>query len=156
MATNFLWGTRGSVLNLLTTELNSLASGSACAFGPEINNLLAAPGGYMLGDLNFKLASSSSALTSASYLDVCFVPTVDGTNYPKFTSGSSYKLAVQNYKVGTIWLFPGTLSSEAIYECLPGVRIPGGKFKTVLINQSGVTLPSSGNTLDLYPTPEQY
>ena len=156
MATNFVWGTRGTVMNLLTTELNTLANGSSTAFGPVINNTLASLGGFELCDLNFKLASSSLALTTASYLQVCLVPTVDGTNYPKLTSGASYKLALQDYLVATIWLFPGTLSAEVIYENVQGVRLPGCNFKTVLINQSGVTLPASGNTLDAYPTPEQY
>jgi hypothetical protein len=39
---------------------------------------------------------------------------------------------------------------------LPDVRIPLGFFKAILVNHAGVTLPASGNTLDLYPTPTQY
>lgn len=156
MTTNFLWGTRGLLANLLTTELNSLANNAATAFGPEVNNLLAAPAGYQLCGLNFKLASSSSALTVNSSLQIAFVTTTDGTNYPKFTSGASYKLALQNYIVATIWLYPATLSAEVIYENTERVILPGCKFKTVLINSSGVALPASGNTLDAYYTPEQY
>jgi hypothetical protein len=36
------------------------------------------------------------------------------------------------------------------------VAVPSAKFKVVLVNGTGVTLPSSGNTLKLIPTPEQY
>lgn len=153
MATNFLWGTRQTAYNLLTTELNSLASGSSTAYGPEIDNT---SNKWQLGDLNFKLASSSSALTGASYCDVYFVISADGTNYPKLTSGSSWKLASANYFAASIAFHPATLSSEVIYECVRGVLIPSAKFKTVLVSALGVTMPSSGNTLDIIPSPEQY
>ena len=153
MATNFLWGSEGSVINLLTTELNSLTNGYSTAFGPEVDNTT---NRYQEGRLAFKLASSSSALTSASFVAVYFVTSNDGTNYPKLTRGSSFKFSEINYLAATIQLYPGTLSSEVLYENVRGVLIPSGKFKTVLVNQSGVTLPSSGNTLDLYPTPSQY
>lgn len=145
MATNFLWSAAGTVQNLLTTELNSLASGSGTAFGPEIT-----PAGYTHCDLLFKLASSSSALTAASYFLVYFVPTADGTNYPKYTSGASYKIAEQ-YLAATMRLHPATLSSEVIYEAVMRVQFPRAKFKTVLVSAAGVSLPSSGNTLDAYP-----
>lgn len=152
MPTNFLWGTRQTAYNLLTTELNSLASGSGTAFGPEIDNT---SNKWQLGDLNLKIASSSSAFTAASYLDVYFVIAADGTNYPKYTSGASWKLA-QNYWSARIWLHPATLSSEVIYECVRGVAIPSAKWKTVLVSAAGVSLPASGNTLDIVPSPEQY
>ncbi len=153
MPTNFLWGARQSVIHLLTTELNSLADGSGSAFGPEVDNT---SGKWQLGDLELLVASSSLAFTAASFVAVYFVHTADGTNYPKYTSGSSFKLAEGNYLAGTLAIHPATLSSEVIRETIRGVLIPSAKFKTVLVSRCGVTLPSASNTLDLYPTPEQY
>jgi hypothetical protein len=153
MATNFLWGTRQAATTLLTTELNSLATANGSAASGAID-LTAS--GWQEGDLELFIASSSSAFTASSYCDVYFLPSTDGTNYPKYTSGSSWKLAMANYWVGTIAMHPATLSTETIYEGLTGVRIPAAKFKVVLVNNTGVTLPASGNTLKLYPTPEQY
>lgn len=154
MATNFLWGAVGTTMNLLTTELNSLATGSGTAYGPEINN----SSGYQLGQLTIHLASNSSAFTTASYVSVFLVPSTDtaGTAYPTYTSGSSYKLSEQNYLVATIAINPATQSANVVDETVPYVPIPLGKFKCILVNQSGVTLPASGNTVNLYPTPSQY
>lgn len=154
MATNFLWGAVGTVMNLLTTELNSLASGSGGAYGPEINN----SGGQQLGQLHLHLASNSLAFATASYVNVYLVPSSDtaGTVYPTYTSGASFALSEQNYLVATIALNPKTQSANVVDEIVPYVPIPLGKFKCILVNQAGVTLPASGNTLNLYPTPSQY
>lgn len=154
MPTNFLWGDRQSAVDLLVgSELNSLANAYGCAASPAID-LTASK--WMLGDLGLYIASSSLAFTSASYADVYFLTSPDGTNYPKYTSGASPKIAGGNYFAGRIWIHPASLSSEAIYEVLTGVRIPNAKFKVALINGSGVTWPSSGNWLKLWPTPQQY
>ena len=153
--TDFIYGTRPGAVPLLTTELNALASAGVSAFGPVITpgtttNLTVR---HLRGDLLFKMASSSLALTATSFVAVYFVPAIDGTNYPKL-SGSN--LARANYRVGTIALYPATLSAEVIYEGVLSVRIPNVVFKTVLENLSGVALPASGNTLDLYPQAINY
>lgn len=148
--TDFTYGTRPGAVALLTTELNALTTATLTAFGPVITpgtttNLTVR---HLRGDLIFKLASSSLALTATSFLAVYFVPAIDGTNYPKLSGNN---LAKSNYRVGTIALYPATLSAEVIYEGILGVSIPNVPFKAVLENLSGVTLPASGNTLDLYP-----
>ena len=53
---------------------------------------------------------------------------------------------------------PGDSKRHDVDEWLEGVFIPAGKFKTVLVYVGGGagTWPSSGNTLDIYPTPSQY
>lgn len=152
MPTNFLWGTRQAATSLLTTELNSLATANGAAASAAID---LTGNGWQLGDLELFVASSSLAFTAASFMSVYFLPSTDGTNYPKYTSGASWKLAL-NYLAGTIAIHPATLSAETIYEGVTGVLIPDAKFKVVLVNNSGVTLPASGNTLKLYPTPDQY
>ena len=155
MPSNFLWGSAGSAYNLLTTEMNSLASGSMTAAGPEIDNTSNA---YQIGRLHLHIASSSLALTSASLCNIYFLSSNAGSTYPNFTSGSSPVLARSNYLVGTIQMFPTTLSSATLDEWLEGVFIPLGKFKAVLeyIGGGAGTMPASGNTLDIIPTPSQY
>lgn len=155
MVANFLWGSVGSAYNLLTTEMNSLASGSGTALGPEIDNTSNA---YQMGRLHLHIASNSLALVAGSYCKVFFLSSNAGSTYPSYTSGSSYVLAESNYNVGTIALFPATVSATTVDEWLEGVFIPAGKFKTVLVYVGGGagTWPSSGNTLDIFPTPSQY
>lgn len=155
MATNFLWGGVGSVIHLLTTELNSLADAAGTAYGPEVG----AANDYQLGQLYLHIASNSSAFTSTSRVDVFFVPsstTATGATYPTYTNGASYKLAESNYLVGSIAINPATQAANVVDEVLADVRIPLGFFKAILVNHAGVALPASGNTLDLYPTPTQY
>ncbi len=152
---DFIYGTRPGAAPLLTTELNALANGSLTAFGPVIT-----PGAtanltvrHLRGDLALKLASNSLVFTAASFVVVYFVPAIDGTNYPKLSGAN---LAKPNYRVGTIALYPAAPSAEVIYENVRGVMIPNAPFKVVLENQSGVALPATGNTLDLYPQAVAY
>jgi hypothetical protein len=155
VATNFLWGPVGTVIHLLTTELNTLADASGSAYGPEVG----VASDYQLGQLYLHIASNSLAFTGTSRVDVFFVPSstaASGATYPTYTSGASYKLAEANYLAGSIAINPATQSANVVDEVLPDVRIPAGFFKAILVNHTGVTLPASGNTLDLYPTPTQY
>lgn len=155
MPTNFLWGTVGSAYNLLTTELNSLASGSGSALGPEIDNTSNA---FQMGRLHLHIASNSLAFVNGSFCKVFLLSSNAGSTYPTYTSGASYALAETNYQIGTISLNPTTQAANVVDEWLEGVFIPAGKFKTVLVYVGGGagTWPSSGNTLDLFPTPSQY
>ncbi len=155
MATNFLWGPVGTVVNLLTTELNSLADASGSAIGPEVG----AANDAMLGQLSLHLASNSLAFTANSYVLVFFVPsitTASGGTYPTYTSGTTYKLAENNYRVARIDINPATQVANVVDEVVFNIIRPLGFHKTILVNRTGVTLPASGNTLNFYPTPPQY
>lgn len=154
MATNFLWGATGSVIHLLTTEMNALTTGSGSAYGPEVG----VANDSQMGNLYLHIASSSLAFTAASSVAVYLVPsstTASGATYPTYTSGSSYKYSGNGY-VGSILINPATQSSNVVDEVLNGIIIPAGFFKCILVNNTGVTLPATSNTLDLYPTPTQY
>lgn len=149
MATNFLWGATGSVLHLLTTQLNSLANGTLSALGPEIDNT---SGAYQMGQLYIHMASA--AFVDPSYIEIYFVPSSDtaGGAYPSFHSAGAGNL--QNYLVATVYINGANAAQE---ETFPYVSIPPGKFKVcALTGGSTPALASSGNTVDLYPTPTQY
>lgn len=147
MATNFLWGAAGSVMNALTTELNSLANAAGGALGPEINNST----GYQMCQVSVHLGSA--AFTAASYVQILFVPSTDaaGAAYP--TSTATASMPIQNYLAATIYVYPSTAAQDEIMAYVP---LPLGKFKVALVNRTGVTLAASGNTVNLYPTPSQY
>lgn len=151
MPTNFLWGSVGSVQNLLTTEMNSLAIDTLTAAGPEINN----SAGYQFGQLYLHLGSAAFVL--GCYASVFFVPSNDtvGGTYPTVGTFAQWiGGAGANYLAGVIFI-NGTTAAQN--EILRNVNIPLGKFKTYLRTGGGCpTLAASGNTLDLYPTPTQY
>lgn len=152
---DFIHGTRPGIVALLTTELNALANGGVSAFGPVITpgttgNLTVR---HLRGDLALKIASNSLAFTATSFVAVYFVPAIDGTNYPKLSGAN---LARANYRVGSIAIYPATASAEVIYEGVLSVAIPNAPFKVVLENLTGVALPASGNTLDLFPQAMAY
>lgn len=148
MTAIFTWGAVGSVMNLLTTELNSLAVATATAAGPEINN----SSGYQYGRLYFHAASA--AFVTGNYINVYLVPSADaaGSNYPTFTSAAAGGWS--NYLAAVIYINGSTAAQNENYS---DVRIPLGKFKAyAFTGGSCPTLAASGNTLDLYPTPSQY
>ena len=147
---DFIHGSRPGAVALLTTELNGKTNGELSALGPAITpgtttNLTVR---HLRGDLVLKLASNSLAFTAVSFVAVYFVPAANGTNYPKLSGAN---LARPNYRVATIAIYPATPSAEVLYESVNGVLIPNAPFKVALENLTGVTLPASGNTLDLYP-----
>lgn len=148
MATNFLWGSAGSVMSLLTTEMNALAVSTLTALGPEINN----SSGYQMGQLYLNLASA--AFVAGNSMSVFFVPSNDtaGGSYP--TLGTAAQEALANYLVGVMFIKGTTAAQKSI---LPYVPIPLGKFKAFGMTNTGTpTLGATLNTLDLYPTPTQY
>lgn len=153
MATNFLYGPVGSVIHLLTTELNTLGATGGSAYGPEVGGANNA----QMGTLYLHLASNSSAFTAGMSVAVYLVPSstlASGATYPTYTSGATPKYSGNGY-VGSILINPATQSANVVDEVLPNIIIPAGFFKCILINNS-LALPASGNTLDLYPTPSQY
>jgi hypothetical protein len=155
MATPFLWGAIGTAYNVLTTELNSLASGSGSALGPEINNIT---GAWQIGRGHLHLASNSLALVAGSLCKIFIIPSDNGSTYGTYTSGASYALAEPNYVIGVLALNPKTQSANVVDEWIDGLFIPPGKWKGGLIYVGGGagTWPASGNTFDIFPTPSQY
>ncbi len=148
MATNFLWGGTLTVQHLLTTEMNSLAVSTLTSLGPEINNT----NGAQLGQLTLTLASAS--FIAGNYMAVYFFPSSDTAGASYGTLGTFANEALSNYKAGDIYI-KGSTAAQLM--TLTNVIIPSGKFKAFAVTGGSCpSLASSGNTLDLYPTPTQY
>lgn len=148
MVAPFSWGSVGTIMNLLTTELNALANGTLSAIGPEINN----SSGYQMGQLTVTLASA--AFVAPSFINIYLVPSSDtaGGAYPTFTSAAAAGLS--NYLVASIAINGSTAAQKEMFANVP---IPLGKFKALaLTGGSTPTLGATLNTVDLYPTPSAY
>lgn len=143
MAGNLLLkGYTAAIANVLTTELNSLADGNVSALSSEQTNASTLD---IFGDLQLDLASLTIASTAA-YVGVYFVPSVDGTNYPDWTSGA-YANYMAQYLVGIILV--KNVSATTARANGSGMALPPGKFKVALRNATGAALAASGNTLGI-------
>ena len=103
---------------------------------------------YTMVDLRMVLGSAAFTGTDSS-IEVYIVPSVDGTNYPKWT-GNVTTDEQQNNKffVGT---FTTTGATEAQEDAISRVMVPPGKYKYGFRNRSNVSLAASGNTISWRP-----
>ena len=125
---------------VLTTELNSLASGSRTNVGTEIDN------SANLDTYGFlKLAVTFGTNPSAgAYVEIHMLMALDGTNYP---DGSS---SVDPGADTTILTIPILASTSAQSKQIGPFLLPPSKIKFILVNQTGQAFPASGSTLRLY------
>jgi hypothetical protein len=143
MATNrwaATWTSRGTVL---TTELNTLGSGSYSALGTEIDNTSNLDLWAML-----KVDLASLNPTTGAYVQLFLVQCGDGTNYedaPSSTNPGTH-MAIRPLLLAT------GASAKRVYS--PGFKIPPGKWKFVCLGSAGVSFAASGNTVTLYTTNE--
>ena len=150
MAGNNLWLTYpAAVANVLTTQLNALADGSVTALSSEIDN---STNQHLYCDFQVDLISLNIASTTA-FLHIFIVPTVDGTNYPDWTSGAAatYHSA---YLRGVILVQSGNSAHRVNFE---EIRIPPGKYKVAIRNGLGVAMATSdSSTVAARPYSVQY
>lgn len=127
------WAAPSSVQTMLTTELNSLANGSTTALGSAWDNTssryMQAAGEIYLGSLT---------PTAGGYVQVYLVPALDGTNYGDI---------VNINMVAKIYPSTSTGAKRLTFESVP---LGPFLYKVALLNQCGVTLASSGNTVKLW------
>lgn len=150
---DFLWEGSGaygvSVANLLTTELNSLASSTG--------NVLSTLGGAfqnttsrIYADVEF-LAGGTMTPTTGAFIELWFLRSLDG--------GS-------NYEDGSATVAPGRAPDIVIPVRVgttitpraggSGVILPPAFYKPLARNQTNVTLPASGNIIRSAQYSEQY
>jgi len=160
MATNFLYaaGTDGFIatpFNLLTTELNTLGSGNTV-----ISSVNGTSGVFtqtntasaLWAILSF-LAGGTFTPTGAPNLSGWFVLKADDSHYEKLVSNTAPPRAPDF----VIPLFTSAYAANDISACQGGlVRLPAAPFEVLIQNNSGVSLPSSGNKIICGPVAVQY
>ncbi len=150
---NFLWSGAGSYVavptNWLTTELNALvnsATNTLTAAGTAVQNT----GGLIYCDVEFVAGSTYTPLVNG-YLEVWLLLSLNnGTNYEDGSAtvapGRMADLQIP-IRQGTAITPRGTVR---------GVVLPPSFYKPIVRNQTGATLPATGNILRFVTYTEQY
>ena len=129
-----------TIATVLTTELNALASGSASAAS-------AAQGGDATAAellLDFELLTGGSVTPgTGARADLYLLRSVDGTNYEDATTGASESLPPDAF-VGSFVPTSGAGTKRMALRDRPA---PPGLWKAVVVNELGVALAATNNTL---------
>lgn len=145
MSTTFNWAGLTSRGTVLTTELNSVGNGAFSAVGTAIDNTSNLDQWAVA-----EIVLASLTPTTGAWLQLFLVASSDGTNYsdaPSSTNPGGHQF------VGTFFVTTGAGAKRFGNEVM--FRVPPGKWKFVALNQSGVALASSGNTVTIYTTNEK-
>lgn len=130
----------GTIATALSTELNSLASGSS-AITAALDN---GTDKSIWDDLELVVTFGTAPALNAP-VEVYLVPSVDGTNY---VDGSSTVLPSPNLLVGTFLVRAVTTAQRV---AIRKIELPPGLFKYLVRNQAGQAMAASGNTLKRRP-----
>lgn len=152
-ATDFLWEGAGvygvAAANLLTTELNSLGNSNAntlSTLGAAFQNTNA----RIYADVEF-LAGGTLTPAAGAFIELWFLRSLDGgSNYEDGAAATAPGRpadVIIPVRAGTT-ITPRAGSS--------GVILPPGFFKPIARNQTGVSLPASGNIIRYALYSEQY
>lgn len=127
-----------TLTTVMSTELNSLANGSAATSASAVDNTTALA---MYADIEFNLASLSP--TGNPSVSLYIAESVDGTNFPSQSTADFQLTSTQLLCVVPI----GTTAATAERVVVRQVLIPPAKFNIILLNSTGVSLNASGNTV---------
>lgn len=165
MPTNFLeaTGTNGyiaSVLNLLTTELNSLASGGAATSSVGGSSGVFSQsntGSAIWADMWFKFGGSNTP-AAGGYLLVWYLRSTDGgtTFETVVATPSTTVFALPRAADAVVPLSNAAYASGNLAWAQGSPRLWWPSTKIVLQNLSGGALPASGNILTVGPAAIQY
>lgn len=137
---------QGTLTTLLSTELNSLASGGFSSLGSANNNVFATANfnGYFLADVMLNLAAYTGTPTAGAYFGVWFIPAIDGSVYDN--SGSTIA-------IGPDAMIPvDALASGPFQRTVRNIWVPCGEFKTLAQSVGmGIATAASGNTIKIRP-----
>jgi hypothetical protein len=138
----------GSWRTLLSTELNSLASGTLSSLGSvAFTNLVGTSpsstgeAGYPLMDVEFSFGTPSTTFTVPSALEIYVVPLgSDGSTYSyNATAPTANRIVIP---------MPATATSGRVV--IQNIPAPAGTFKLMAFsNGLGAALASSANTINL-------
>ena len=162
MATNFLWapgtsnnGLLTSAFNLMTTEMNSLASnGTATSSVGGTSGLFTnsntAQG--ILSELFLTLGAIGTAVVAGGGVAGWFLVTPDGSTFENTVSGNALARPADFF----IPLPQTTITAGWVYKSAGAVILPTLKFKVFVQNVSGQAMAATGNTIVAAPYAVQY
>lgn len=133
---NIVWSGYDTVINLLGTQLNSLAADAVCGPSGGISNA----GGKVYADIEF-IAGAAFSPVSGGYIDLWFLRSLDGTNY---WDGGVGVVPATNPDISII-VRGGTSITP---RCgASGLILPPGNYRVVARNKLATTLPASGSLI---------
>lgn len=124
-----------AIATVLSTELNSLGSGSTSSASSAIDNTSNLD---LFADLTLTIALQASARSTGAIVSVYMTQALDGTNYDDTLSTTAELVAV----------FPLDAATTARQATRRDVPIPPGLFKLFVVNSTGQALAASGNLLE--------
>ena len=127
-----------AIASTLTTELNSLANGSASSASTAIDN---SSDCYLYHDLTLTVATQGSARSTGAIVSVYIVMALDGTNYDNVVAGNAELVAVFSLDAAT----------TARQQTRRDIPVPPGLFKYFVVNSTGQAFASSGNIVEYRP-----
>lgn len=131
-----------------TQKIDSLTDNEWTDLSDEIDNTT-----NLYAFCQLDLVLGSAAFTgSDSGIEVYFVPTIDGTNYPDWSGNATADAPEQQHLyVAFLPLKASTAARRAVTSSQRPIEMPQGKFKIGIRSRANVTLASSGNTLYYRP-----
>ena len=124
-----------AIASALTTDLNSLANGSASAASAALDNTSNLD---LYHDLTLTIATQGSARSAGATVSVYLTMALDGTNYDDVNATTAELVAV-------FALDAATTARQATRRDVP---VPPGLFKYFVVNSTGQAFASSGNILE--------
>ena len=140
-----LSGYKAEAQTALDTDLNSLADDGWSVLSAAIDNSTT---GYMFADLELFLNSQNGNGADCA-VEFYLVPSVDGTNYPDYTTAAGDNQENNQYFVGSITV--ESSANGAFRATLRGVELPPGKFKLGVRNRANDAFDATGNVLKWRP-----
>lgn len=132
-----------AIATLASTELNSLANGSA-ALGAEYDN---ATNLYTFGLFECNVTFGTNP-TAGNLINLYLIPAPDGTNYDDSASPYPPTAYVGGFAVRAVTTAQKIPLGLAVFGL---VALPPTKFKMLVLNNAGFAFPASGTTIKMVP-----
>ena len=138
---NLQWAD-GTIETVASTSLNSLAD-DGNAISSEIDN---SGGSWIFDDVELNTAVLGFTPASGAHIELYLCPALDGTNFVDGADGM-----IDPASSDLVGVFEMRDSTAAQTHIIRGITLPKSKLIYTVINKSGGTLASSGNTLKRKP-----
>lgn len=129
---------RGTITTVLSTELNSLATATACSASSAQSNEGSGERD-ILAQFEIYIATQGTNRSAGASIALYIIPEVDGTNYAATTDE-----CLNNYLAGSVSVDDGATAARYL---VMDAKLPPSDWKAILVNSTGQAFASSGNTV---------